>query len=237
MKRAIIILAAALLHAAWAADDHLPKGYQLLYEQTFEKADSIKGFQMTDPAAWKYSKDEKSGGALELAARSKYKPEVRSPENIALIKEKTFGDFILEADLIQTGEEYGHRDMCLFFGFQKPSQFYYVHIATKADPNAHNVFIVNDKPRTNIAKTTTAGVNWGLNIWHKVRIERKLSDGSIKVYFDDMTIPIMVAEDKTFGEGFIGFGSFDDTGKVDNIKIWGPSAGSGKTLPPFPSGK
>ena len=153
---------------------------------------------MTDPAAWKYSKEEK-GGALELAAQSKYKPEVRSPVNISLIKDKVFGDFILEVDLIQTGREYGHRDMCLFFGFQNPKQFYYAHIATKADPNAHNVFIVNNEPRKNIAKTTTTGVNWGLNIWHKVKLERKVSDGSINVYFDDMTIPIMVAEDKNFG--------------------------------------
>lgn len=237
MKLAFTILSVAVAQAiTWAADPQLPKGYKLLYEQAFEKPESIKEFQMTDVAAWKYSKEEQ-GGALELAAQSNYKPEVRSPVNIALIKEKVFGDFVLEADFIQTGEEYGHRDMCLFFGFQKPTRFYYVHLATKADPNAHNIFIVNDKPRTNIAKTATGGVNWGLNIWHKVRVERKLSDGSIKVYFDDLTIPIMVAEDKNFGEGYIGFGSFDDTGKVDNIKIWGPSPGAPKPLPPFPGGK
>ncbi len=233
MRFAAAVAILAIQAIAWAADDHLPKGYKLLYEQAFEKADSIKEFQMTDTAAWKFAKEEQGGGALELAAQSNYKPQVRSPVNIALIKDKVFGDFVLEADFIQTGREYGHRDMCLFFGFQNPSQFYYVHIATKADPNAHNVFIVNEKPRTNIAKTTTAGVNWGLNIWHKVRVERKVADGSIKVYFDDMTIPIMVAEDKTFGDGFIGFGSFDDTGKVDNIRIWGPSMGKEKPLLPF----
>jgi hypothetical protein len=220
--------------ATFATEDHIPKGYKLLYEQKFEQPDVLKTFQMTDANAWKYSREEKDG-ALELASQSKYKPEVRSPVNIALIKDKVFGDFILEADLIQTGREYGHRDMCLFFGFQNPKQFYYAHIATKADPNAHNVFIVNNEPRRNIAKTTTTGVNWGLNIWHKVKLERKVSDGSIKVYFDDMTIPIMVAEDKNFGPGFIGFGSFDDTGKVDNIKIWGPELAEKKTLQPFPA--
>ena len=216
-----ILLALAVQLTAFAAEDHIPSGYKLLYEQKFESPESIQQFQMTDSAAWKYSKEEQ-GGALELAAQSKYQPEVRSPVNIALIKDKAFGDFVLEADLIQTGREYGHRDMCLFFGFQNPKQFYYAHMATKADPNAHNVFIVNNEPRKNFAKTTTAGVNWGLNIWHKVRLERKVAEGTIRVYFDDMTIPIMVAEDKTFGAGLIGFGSFDDTGKVDNIRIWGP---------------
>lgn len=217
---------------AMGAEENIPKGYKLLYEQTFEGGNVLREFEMTDTNAWKYSREEK-GGALELAAQSKYKPEVRSPVNIALIKDKVFGDFILEADLIQTGREYGHRDMCLFFGFQNSKQFYYAHIATKADPNAHNIFIVNNEPRKNIAKTTTTGVNWGLNIWHKVRLERKAADGSIKVYFDDMTIPIMVAEDKNFGAGFIGFGSFDDTGKVDNVRIWGPKATEKKTMKPF----
>jgi hypothetical protein len=136
---------------------------------------------------------------------------------------------VLEADLTQTGREYGHRDMCLFFGFQNPTNFYYTHIATAADPNAHNVFIVKNAPRKNFAQETTRGVNWGLGVWHKVRLERKTSDGVIKVYFDDMTKPIMVAEDKSFTWGYIGFGSFDDTGMVDNIRIWGPSVETRKT--------
>ncbi|MBI4663892.1 MAG: hypothetical protein HY735_34250 [Verrucomicrobia bacterium] len=206
----------------------LPDGYTLLYQQSFDEAPALRDFVMTDPAAWKYSREEK-GGALELVTQSKYKPAVRSPVNIALIADKVFHDFVLEADFIQTGREYGHRDMCIFFGVTSPSRFYYVHIATAADPNAHNVYIVNDKPRTNIAKETTKGVNWGLNQWHKVRVARNTSDGTIKVYFDDMAKPIMIAEDRTFAAGHIGFGSFDDTGKMDNIRIWGPKADTKKT--------
>ena len=72
-------------------------------------------------------------------------------------------------------------------------------------------------------------MNWGLGVWHKVRLERNVAAGSIKVYFDDMTEPIMIAEDKTFGAGQIGFGSFDDTGMVDNIRIWSPSVETKQT--------
>ena len=87
MRLAFTILAFAVAQAiTWAAEPHLPKGYKLLYEQTFEQPESIKEFQMTDAAVWKYSKEEQGGGALELAAQSNYKPEVRSPVNIALIK-------------------------------------------------------------------------------------------------------------------------------------------------------
>jgi len=234
MRLAVILILASVFRLS--AADLLPKGYSLLYKQSFDKPESISGFQMTDPKAWKYAKEE-NGGSLELAGESKYTPAYRSPFNIALVKEKTFGDFVLEAELKQTGKEYGHRDMCLFFGFQDPNHFYYAHIATKADEHAHNIFIVNEKPRVKIAKTTTGGVNWGLEIWHKVRLERKLSDGMIKVYFDDMTLPIMTAEDKTFGAGYVGFGSFDDTGKIDNIKIWGPAPGPSKPPILFQSAK
>jgi hypothetical protein len=201
----------------------LPTGFRLAYEQHFDTAAALRGFAMSDTNAWEYSADG-SSFALELARQSKYQASVRSPFNIALIADQAFGDFTLEADLVQTGKEYGHRDMCLFFGFQDPTHFYYVHLATAADDHAHNIFIVNGAPRTKIARETTKGVNWGLGVWHKVRLERRLADGSIRVYFDDLTHPIMVAEDKTFGSGWIGFGSFDDTGKVDNIRIWSPTS-------------
>jgi hypothetical protein len=206
----------------------VPAGYKLLYEQRFDRESALKEFTMTDPRAWRFVRTNDTA-AMELHQQSQYKPVVRSPVNIALIADHLFGDFVLDVDLIQTGREYGHRDMCLFFGFQSPTNFYYTHIATAADKNAHNVFIVNGAPRTNIARETTKGVNWGLGVWHRARLERKVADGAIRVYFDDMTKPIMVAEDRSFGTGQIGFGSFDDTGMVDNIRIWGPSAESRKT--------
>lgn len=199
----------------------IPSDYKLLYEQDFEDEISLDDFEITDAGAWKIG-EGKEGKALELYGKSEYTPPVRSPHNIAFIKGKKFGSFILEADLQQTGEEYGHRDLCLFFGLKDPANFYYVHMASIADPNAHNVFIVNDAPRTNIATKTNDGINWGANEeWHKVRIERDIQTGIIKVFFDDMETPVMEAEDKHFDFGFIGFGSFDDTGKIDNIKIWG----------------
>jgi hypothetical protein len=232
MKSLLFLLTFVIAGTSGAAAD-LPNGYKLLYEQNFENAKSVQSFQMTDSNAWKWvSSDDPHGGAMELFQQSKYKPIVRSPVNIALIKDKVFGDFVVEVDMIQTGKEYGHRDMCIFYGYQSPTNFYYTHIATAADPNAHNTFIVNGAPRKNFAKETTKGVNWGLGVWHHVKLERTTSDGMIKVYFDDMTKPIMIAQDTTFKTGGIGFGSFDDTGRVDNIKIWGPSV-EDKKLPAF----
>src|SRR4051812_11690742 len=216
------------LACVFSARAELPAGYKLLYSQNFTGPENLRDFPMTDAKAWRVTKTN-DVTALDLVAQSKYKPPYRSPFKIALIADKVFTDFVLEANLMQTGKEYGHRDMCLFFGAQDPAHFYYAHIATAADDHAHNIFAVTNAPRIKIAQQTTKGVNWGLGIWHKVRLERKGSDGSIKVYFDDMSQPIMIGNDKTFTSGYVGFGSFDDTGMVDNIRIWGPSVESKKT--------
>ena len=39
---------------------------------------------------------------------------------------------------------------------------------------------------------------------------RKVADGTIEIYFDDMKKPLMTANDKTFAWGQIGLGTFDD---------------------------
>jgi hypothetical protein len=119
-----------------------------------------------------------------------------------------------------TRAEYGHRDACFFFGHQDPDHFYYVHIATKADDHANQVFIVNGAPRTKISKTSTDGTKWSEG-WHKVKIVRKVEPGTIEVYFDDMEKPIMTAVDKTFTRGRIGIGTFDDTANFDDLKLRG----------------
>jgi hypothetical protein len=195
-------------------------GFPLIYEQDFSAQEAIHGFVFSDPAPWFVTSGKDGGLALEYAGRGDYEPRVRSPLIIGLIDNLVLGDFVLEADVLQTGREYGHRDMCLFFGFQDSTRFYYVHLASAADQVAHTVLIVNDLPRKGIAKERTDGIRWIDDHWHLIRLERLIEDGDIKVYFDDMETPIMVASDKTFSLGYVGFGSFDDSGKIDNIRIW-----------------
>src|SRR5262245_21156774 len=236
MIRFLLCISAAGLipFPATAADkpQGIPEDYRLLYEQDFEKPGAINDFVFTDPTDWKQVKGEKNLW-LELSydrkAKLTYEPKHRSPFHIALIADKVFGDFILDADLQSTVKPYPHQDMCLFYGFTSPERFYYTHLAVAADPHAHNIFLVNDAPRTAIAKVTTKGITWNEGKWHKVRIARAASAGTIQVYFDDITKPIMKAEDKTFAKGHVGVGSFDDTGRIDNIRVWGRAVEDRKT--------
>ncbi|MAG55658.1 MAG: hypothetical protein CMJ83_05135 [Planctomycetes bacterium] len=201
---------------AWWRDRLLPP--PVVYAQDFKTKDAIKEFSFTDPKVWTVHADEK-GGWLGHKPGVKYKPPHRSPRNLALVADQSFGDFTFEAELQQTGREYGHRDLCLFFGYQDPAHFYYVHLATKTDNHAHNIFIVDAKPRTKISTTTTKGIKWGKETWHKVKLVRKAGSGTIEVYFDDLNKPIMTATNKKFARGWVGFGSFDDEGRIRKIRV------------------
>ena len=110
--------------------------------------------------------------------------------------------------------------MCLFFGWQDPEHFYYVHLGQKTDDHANQVFLVNEAPRTKISTFTTPGTPWDSD-WHTVRIKRRVGSGLIEVYWDDMAQPVMRANDRTFQWGQVGIGSFDDTGDWDDIRLFG----------------
>jgi hypothetical protein len=195
-----------------------PTDLPLLLHEDFAKGASR--WQPTDAKAWKVIDTDQGKVYSQFVKRSKYNPPVRSPYNISLIKDLLVGDFVLDAKVQSTTPDYGHRDVCLFFGYQNPSHFYYVHLGKKTDDHANQIFIVNDKPRTKISLKTTPGTPWDDN-WHQVRIVRKVKDGTIAVYFDDMKNPVMTAKDTTFTWGQVGVGSFDDTSNWKDIKVYG----------------
>ncbi len=199
----------------------VPENYKLVYASEFSSPAALQQFIFTDPKAWRIANDD-GKASLELFEASKYVPKYRSPFNIALLKDKAFTDVVIDAEACSTVKPYGHQDMCIIYGFISPTQFYYTHIAVAPDPHAHNCFIVNNAERLAIGKEVSKGVTWGVNVWHKLRIVRKGSDGMTTVYFDDMSKPIMRASDKTFPSGAIGFGSFDDKGKFRNIHVYAP---------------
>ena len=211
MARAWTIL---LLGALLGAQEDLPK----ILTEDFENG--AGRWEPTDAKAWKVLKTDAGNVYSLFKRRSDYTPPHRSPYNISLLKDVFVGDFVLEAKVRSTIKDYGHRDMCLFFGYQDPAHFYYVHFGKKTDNHANQIFIVNDAPRTKISTKTTPGTNW-TDTWHRVKIVRRVSDGSIRVYFDDMENPVMTATNKRLTWGRIGLGSFDDTGNWDDVTLRG----------------
>jgi hypothetical protein len=217
MRRLPLAALALAVSLPALADDKAPPKWPLLFEDDFSKG--ADHWRPTDADAWKVI-DTKKGKAYSQFKQSKYKPRYRSPLNFALVKDLPVQDFVLEADVQSTARDYDHRDMCLFFGYQGPNNFYYVHLGKKTDDHANQIFIVNGADRKKISTKTTAGTPWD-DRWHHVKVVRTAGDGGIAVYFDDMKAPVMTATDKTFAAGRVGVGSFDDTGNWANVKVYG----------------
>jgi len=194
-------------------------GLPLLYSATFDSGKTDR-WEPTDKSAWKVVEQDGNRVYNQFKKRSSFKPPVRQPYNRSLLKDINVGSFVLDVKLQSTHPDYGHRDLCLFFGYQDDSHLHYVHSGKKADDHANQIFIVNDAPRKKISIKSTAGTNWD-DEWHHARIVRDIKTGKIDVYFDDMKTPVMTAIDKRLTWGRIGVGSFDDTGNFDDIRLYG----------------
>lgn len=228
LARAALWLAPLVLGAGPALGqpptaEGVPPGWDLVYSQDFDDASSLRDFAFTDASAWDHTE-----GALQLRGGSEYRPPHRSPLNIALIESLLVGDFVLEVKAMQTGREYGHRDLCFFFGFEDPARFYYAHIATTPDPRAHNIFLVDRADRRPTAPVATDGVDWGSGVWQTIQIERR--EGQIRARWNGEEI--LRSSDTALGAGRLGFGSFDDQGRFDEVRIWAPES-STATTPAF----
>jgi hypothetical protein len=191
----------------------------LAFRDDFE-ANNLDAWQATDPGVWQI---EQAGdtNVLSLTGQSNYTAPYRSPLNINLVQDVVVGSFIMELKLNSTVDEYPHRDLCLFFGYQDPANYYYVHIASQPDTVAHKIHVVDDADRSSITDNHNNGVTWGSD-WHTVRVIRDIDTGKIEVYFDDISSPIMTAIDSRFQLGKVGVGSFDDTGQFDEVRVWLP---------------
>ena len=193
-------------------------GGKVIFEDDFEKGRDR--WEATDENSWTHRKVE-GNHVFGISTRgSKYKPKVRSPHHIALIKGVEVADFVLTFRVRSTLDTGGHRDCCIFFNWQDAQNFYYVHCGAKPDPHSGQIMIVKNAPR----KAMTQNKNktpWGkgTTLWHQVKLVRDSRSGKIEIFFDDMKKPHMSVVDKTFGKGRIGLGSFDDMNDFDDVKL------------------
>ena len=196
----------------------------VLVDEDFENG--MNRWETTDPdpakSVWKVIEAGPAGNnALRVSGPSSYSPPFRSPHSIAWLKDVTVSDFELTVRVQNTNVNAGaHRDLCIFWGRQDPSHFYYVHYGAVSDPNACQIFIVNEHNRRPITIHEATGTPW-TDDWHTLKVVRRVADGAIEVYFDDMAKPLMTARDKNFIWGQVGIGTFDDHGNFDDLVLRG----------------
>jgi len=187
----------------------------LLFEDDFENG--LGKWELIDDESWALQ-EHGMGKSLSITRReSEHSPKVRSPRHIALMKGTKAENFTLTFKVRSTKDTGNHRDCCVFFCYQDPTNYYYVHLGAKPDPHSGQIMIVKDAPRLALTKNEKL-VPWD-NDWHDVKLIRDSKTGTIEIYFDDMDHPHTSVNDKRFGQGRIGLGSFDDMDAFDQVEL------------------
>jgi len=197
-------------------------GRALLMSSDFETG-TADGWEPKEPGHWRVAE---VGGtkAYELTAPGE-QGAVRAPTSWSLWEDCEISSFEFSGRFrCHTDPATIFRDMCVFFHFQDPTHFYYVHFAGTSD-GVHNIIgLVNGSDRVKINAEPAGGSVFRLTDreWHAFKVVRDAATGEIRAYLDDMAMPILTARDRTLVRGLVGIGSFDDTGAFDDLRLVTP---------------
>ncbi|MEV0227113.1 PQQ-dependent sugar dehydrogenase [Streptomyces sp. NPDC050704] len=179
------------------------------------------------PAKWRFS-----GSEVILSEAGVQRPGPRRPfEYAVLTAGPSFGSVRIDAQVrIDTPVEITNRDVIIVFGYQSDTKFLYAHLSTDNTIYPHNgIFVVNDADRVRVEDqwngTTGAPPAITDTAWHSVRVVHCPGTGEIAVYVDGSKRPLMTAVDTTLAAGRVGFGSFDNTGRLRGLKVTGAPVG------------
>lgn len=219
MKRIIIALLTTALTTA-VFSQYVPEGYILQYQQNFSGKNPISDFRSDDFQFWTI-KSVNGNKFLEFSRdiENDTNRAAFSPLNICLIKEYIFGDFIIEASLMQPGTA-ADTGIWILFGIKDSLKYYCVNVSSTDEVRSKGLFVVEDDRPLEIPCTFYKDIRWSKGKWHKVRLERNIVDTSVRIFIDDMKNPYMETKDRTFIMGYIGFGSGTGKWRIDNIEIW-----------------
>jgi glucose/arabinose dehydrogenase len=181
------------------------------------------------PSKWLFTGDE-----AILTEPGTQRPGPRRPfEYAVLTAGPRWGSVEIEARVrIDTPVEISNRDVIVVFGHRSDTQFYYAHLSSDNTIYPHNgIFVVNNADRLRIEDQWNGmkGAPPAISDmeWHRVRVRHCAGTGEIAVYMDDSRMPLMTAVDRTFSSGRVGFGSFDNTGRLRDLELEGTPARGG----------
>lgn len=185
---------------------------------------SAEGWIPDDPAHWRVV-DDNGSKVYELTAPGAPGP-VRAPTSRSLLAGHDVSSFEFTGRLrCHTDPATTVRDMCIFFHYQDPTHFCYVHFAGASD-GVHNIIgLVDGADRVKINAEPAGGSVFRLTdrAWHAFKVTCDAGTGEVRAYLDDMTVPILTARDRRLGHGLVGVGSFDDTGAFDDLELRVPA--------------
>ncbi|WP_370947173.1 sorbosone dehydrogenase family protein [Amycolatopsis sp. cg5] len=188
-------------------------------------ATSARDWAPVTPAKWQFP-----GREVVLAQAGEQRPGPRRPfEYAVLTKGPVFGSVRIDAEVrLDTPVDIPNRDVIIVFGYQSDTQFYYAHLSQDNTIYPHNgIFAVNNADRLRIDDQWDAARSVGAlpavkdARWHDVEVTHCAATGEIAVYVDGSDAPLMTAIDPTFKSGRVGFGSFDNIGRLRDLTVTG----------------
>jgi hypothetical protein len=183
---------------------------------------TASGWKPNQPGHWRVT--EHDGSLVYELVVPGAPGQVRAPSSYSLLAGYDVTSFVFTGRLqCKSDTTNPQRDMCVFFHFQDPTHFYYIHFSARSD-GFHNIIgLVNgaDRIKINLEPAGKSTFRLTETEWHGFKVTCEAATGKIQAYLDDMETPILTAVDKTLGHGLVGVGSFDDTGYFDDIKLWG----------------
>jgi hypothetical protein len=193
----------------------------VLREWDFEDG-SAAGWRPNDPSHWRVV--EKDGAKVyELTAVGE-QGKVRAPTSWSVWTGADVTSFEFSGRMkCYTDPAIPGRDMCVFFHYQDPTHFYYVHFSGES-ADVHNIIgLVNgaDRVKINLEPAGTSAARMKDLEWHAFKVVCDARAGEIRAYIDDMDKPALTARDRTLGHGLVGVGAFDDTGCFDGLRLRG----------------
>ena len=177
------------------------------------------------PSKWQFP-----GNQAILAEAGVERPGPRRPfEYAVLTKGPVLGNVEITAQVrLDTPVEITNRDVIIVFGYRSDLEFYYAHLSTDNTIYPHNgIFVVNNADRLRIEDQWDAVHSHGAPPaivdaeWHQVRVVRCADSGETAVYLDGSTQPLMTTVNTTFNSGRVGFGSFDNIGRIRDLTVTG----------------
>jgi hypothetical protein len=222
MKNRLAIITLTILIVPLSMAQKLPGGYLLQYQQSFSDTKSLADFKVGNPELWGI---HKSGSNFYLQFEGTPGSAVRPslPQNMAVLNNRIFGDFILEADVMPQIDTLGFGEICLFLGIKDQSRYYCIQLASRCDSLTHGIYVVKDSTVKKLTSPDALPVVWKEDKWQKVRLVRDIVTRTILIYVGDMEKPLLQTKDYALVMGSVGFGSFSGAGQIDNVRIWAPT--------------
>ena len=114
-----------------------PVGKAVVLKPEISDARGLRDFDLDGSGGWSVR-----GPVLSLDKAGVPGGPIRRPAAIAILKGAAVTDFTLQVEARSTAPvDLAVRDVLLIFGYQSPTQFYYVHLAAKTDDVHNGIFV------------------------------------------------------------------------------------------------